>query len=92
VVAASSPGGWICVHEVSSDRQACDVPAGSRPVSRAQRSTLLHRQTNERPSLPSGFGNPGRVASTFTRCGDIPKRLATSTAITSSVRESTCTT
>lgn len=62
--------------------------AGSRPVSCAQRSTLLQRQTDERPSLPSGFGKPGLLASTLTRCGEIPSRLAMSTAITSSVRES----
>ncbi len=63
---------------------------GKRPVSRAQRSTLLQRQTDERPSLPSGFGKPGLVASTFTRCGERPSLFATSTAITSSVRESIC--
>jgi hypothetical protein len=49
--------------------------AASRPVSRAQRSIPLHRQTDERPSLPSGFGNPALVRSTFTRCGEILKRL-----------------
>ncbi len=41
--------------------------------------------------MPSGFGKPGLVARTFTRCGERPNRLAMSTAMTSSVRESTCT-
>jgi hypothetical protein len=41
-----------------------EVLAGSRPVSRAQRSTPLQRQTDERPSLPIGFGKPGPDAST----------------------------
>jgi hypothetical protein len=62
--------------------------AGRRPVSRAHRSTLLHRQTEERPSLPSGSGKPGPLARTFTRCGEMPSRFAMSDAITSSVRES----
>ena len=65
--------------------------AGSRPVSRAQRSTLLQRQTADRPSLPRGLGDPDPLASTLTRCGEMPSRLAMSTAITSSVRGSTCT-
>ena len=65
--------------------------AGRRPVSRAHRSTVLQRQMDERPSLPSARGNPGPAARTFTRCGEMPSRFAMSTAITSSVPESTCT-
>ena len=38
--------------------------AASRPVSRAQRSTLLQRQTADRPSVPTGFGKPGPEART----------------------------
>jgi hypothetical protein len=53
---------------------------------------LLQRQTVDRPSFPIGFGKPGAVARTFTRCGEMRRRFAMSTAITSSVRESTCTT
>ena len=44
-------------------RQRRFASAGRRPVSRAHRSIVLHRQTDERPSLPIGFGNPGPVAS-----------------------------
>ena len=73
------------------DLRLLGYAAGNRPVSSAQRSIELQRQTVERPSLPSGFGKPGAEASTFTRCGDMPSRFAISTAITSSVRESTCT-
>jgi hypothetical protein len=49
---------------------------------------LLHLQTEDRPSLPSGFGKPGPVARTFTRWGDSPIRSAMSAAITRSVCES----
>jgi len=72
-------------------RYSAAAAADSRPVSRAHLSTLLQRHTEDRPSFPSGFGKPGPPASTFTRCGEIPSRLAMSTAITSSVRESTST-
>jgi hypothetical protein len=51
---------------------------------------LLQRQTEERPSLPTGFGKPWPLASLVTLCGDSRSRLAISTAITSSVRESIC--
>ena len=73
-------------------RVTCQRPRQASVRSRrAHRSTLLQRHTEDRPSLPSGFGNPGPLASTFTRCGEIPRRFAMSTAMTSSVRESTCT-
>jgi hypothetical protein len=63
----------------------------SRPVSRAQRSTLVQRQTSERPSRPTGRGKSDRPTSTETRAREIPSRSAMSAAITSSVRESMCT-
>jgi len=66
-----------------------ELPAGRRPVSSAYRSIVLHCQIEDRPSLPNGFGNPGPDARTFTRWGDSPSRFAMSTAMTSSVREST---
>lgn len=44
------------------------------------------RQTVDLPSFPTGFGKPGAVARTFTRCGEIFSRFAISTAMTSSVR------
>lgn len=37
---------------------AAALSAGSLPVSRAHRSTVLQRQTAERPSAPTGFGKP----------------------------------
>jgi len=77
---------------VSSSGYVAASAEGRRPVSRAHRSTLLQSHTDERPSFPSGFGKPAPPARTFTRCGDIPRRRAMSTSITSSVRESTCTT
>lgn len=40
---------------------------GSLRVSRAHRSMMLHRQTDERPSLPTGLGNSGPLARTLTR-------------------------
>jgi hypothetical protein len=53
-------------------RDSVGPAAGSRPVCCAHRSTLLQRHTVERPSLPSGLGNPGPLTSAYTRCDEMP--------------------
>ena len=60
----SPPAGWICVATAGFRFYEEETLEDSRPVSRAHPSTLLHRQTEERPSVPIGFGKPGPEART----------------------------